>query len=65
MDTVINSIMLKDKSQMNRMAGYIETTTTENFKCVYNGSLHFFKRNMVVQHIDFYTDDVRCMHFFY
>jgi hypothetical protein len=63
MDTVVNMIMLKDKSQMNKLADYVEATTTENFKCGYDGSLHFFKRDMVIQDIDFRMNDVQCMHF--
>jgi hypothetical protein len=63
MDTVVNVIMLKDKSQMNKLADYVETTATENFKCGYDGSLHFFKRDMVVQDIDFRMNDVQCMYF--
>jgi hypothetical protein len=63
MDTVVNMVMLKDKSQMNKLADYVEATTTENFKCGYDGSLHFFKRDMVIQDIDFRMNDVQCMYF--
>lgn len=63
MDTVVNMVMLKDKVQINKLADYIETPATANFKCGYDGSLHFFKRDMVVQDIDFRMNDVQCMYF--
>jgi hypothetical protein len=63
MDTVINMIMLKDKNEMNKLADYIEAGTTQNYKCGYDGSLHFFKRDVVIQDIDFRMNDVQCMHF--
>jgi hypothetical protein len=63
MDTVVNMIMLKDKNEINKLADYIEIGTTQNYKCGYDGSLHFFKRDMVIQDIDFRINDVQCMHF--
>jgi hypothetical protein len=39
-DTVTNMVMLKDKNQISKLAGYIETTTTEDYKCGYDGSIH-------------------------
>jgi hypothetical protein len=63
MDTVVNMVMLKDKNEIIKLADYVETGTTENYKCGYDGSLHFFKRDMVIQDIDFRMNDVQCMHF--
>jgi hypothetical protein len=63
MDTVVNMIMLKDKNEINKLADYVETGTTENYKCGYDGSLHFFKRDMVIQDINFRMNDVQCMYF--
>lgn len=62
-DTVTNMVMLKDKSQINKLAGYVEATKTEQYKCGYDGSIHIFKRDVVLQDINFSVNDVQCMHF--
>jgi hypothetical protein len=62
-DTVINMVMLKDKNQISKLAAYIETTTTEDYKCCYDGSIHIFNKDAVVQNIYFSLNDVQCMHF--
>jgi hypothetical protein len=62
-DTVTNMVMLKEKNQISKLADYIEAATTENYKCGYDGSIHIFKKDTVVQNIDFSLNDVQCMHF--
>ncbi len=62
-DTVINMIMLKDKSQISKLADYVEAGNTDNSKCGYNGSIHIFKRDAVIQDIDFSFYNVQCIHF--
>jgi hypothetical protein len=62
-DTVENMIMLKDKSKITQLADYAEATIVDNLKCGYDGSLHLFKRDMVIQDINFRMNDVQCMHF--
>lgn len=62
-DTVTNMVMLKEKNQIGKLADYIEAATTENYKCGYDGSIHIFKKDAVVQNIDFSLNDVQCMHF--
>jgi hypothetical protein len=56
-------VMLKNKNQISKLANYIEAATTENYKCGYDGSIHIFKKDEVVQNIDFRLNDVQCMHF--
>jgi hypothetical protein len=63
MDTVVNMVMLKDKNKITQLAAYAETATLEHLKCGYDGSLHLFKRDMVIQDIDFRMNDVQCMYF--
>jgi hypothetical protein len=63
MDTVTNVILLKDKNQINQLADFVESSTTNNGNCGYDGSLHFFKNNMVLQDVDFRMNDVQCMTF--
>ncbi|MBP6024776.1 MAG: hypothetical protein KA762_14405 [Ferruginibacter sp.] len=62
-DTVVNMAMLKDKSQINKLAGYVEAAKAEQYKCGYDGSIHIFKRDVVLQDINFSFNDVQCMHF--
>jgi hypothetical protein len=63
MDTVTNMVMLKDKNKINQIANFIESSSATDNKCGYDGSLHFFKKNMVLQDVDFRMNDVQCMHF--
>ncbi len=62
-DTVTNMVMLRDKSQINKLANYIEAAKTEQYKCGYDGSIHIFKRDVVLQDINFTLNDVQCMRF--
>lgn len=63
MDSVIKVVIIKDKKQVQHLAGYIEASRTGDFKCGYDGSLHFFKRDMVLKDVDFRMNDVQCMYF--
>jgi len=63
MDTVVHVAILRNKKEIEDLAAFIESGTTENFKCGYDGSLHFFKNNAVVKDIDFRMNDAGCMHF--
>ena len=62
-DTVVNMVMLKDKSQITKLADYVEAGKAEQYKCGYDGSIHIFKRDVVLQDINFTVNDVQCMHF--
>jgi hypothetical protein len=62
-DTVVNMIMLKDKSQIAALAGYAEGGKAATNKCGYDGSIHIFKRDMVLQDINFSTHDEQCRRF--
>ena len=45
------------------LAGFAGSSSKENFKCGYDGSLHFFKMNRIIQHVNFRMNDVQYMHF--
>ena len=62
-DTVTNMVMLRDKNLISKLADYIEAVKTEQYKCGYDGSIHIFKRHVVLQYINFTVNDVQCMHF--
>jgi hypothetical protein len=62
-DSVTNMIMLKDKTQIGKLAGFVEGGKTATSKCGYDGSLHVFKGDLVLQDIDFSFNNAQCMHF--
>ncbi len=64
MDTVIAVKIVSDKKILEQLTHLIAASSTEaNAKCGYDGSLHFFKKDMVVQDINFRMNDVSCMYF--
>jgi hypothetical protein len=64
MDTVIAVKIIRDKQQITKLATLIsDEKTPRDFKCGYDGSLHFFKLNKVIQDVDFRMDDNNCMYF--
>jgi len=63
MDTVVHVAILRNKKEIETLADFIESGATENFKCGYDGSLHFFKNNAVTRDIDFRMNEADCMHF--
>lgn len=64
MDTVIVVKIVQDKKTIGQLSDLISASSAEaNIKCGYDGSLHFFKNNMVVQDIDFRMNDMNCMFF--
>lgn len=63
MDTVVAVKIIRDKQQIEQLGGFIAAAASENFKCGYDGSLHYFKKGMVLQDVDFRMNDAQCMHF--
>jgi hypothetical protein len=63
MDTVVAVKLVKDRQQMTQLTKFIGGASTEQYKCGYDGSLHYFKRGAVLQDVRFRMDDVQCMHF--
>jgi len=68
MDTVVQVRMVKDKRIMTELSSFItEHMANEKNNCGYDGSLHFFKNNMVMQDIYFRmnNNDDGCNQFTY
>ena len=63
MDTVVAVKIIADKNTIHNLAKMAGASVTENFKCGYDGSLHFFKSNQVIQDIDFRMNDAACAHY--
>lgn len=62
-DSVVKMIMIRDTVGVKAMADFIESSRTDNMKCGYDGSIHFFKKDMVLKDIDFRMNETGCMHF--
>lgn len=66
MDSVTAVKIIRDKQRIEQLANYIsEKSTEKNAVCGFDGSIHFFQFNQVVQDIDFRMNDNSCMYFFY
>ena len=64
MDTVIAVKIVRDKKQIDQLSSLISAASAKpNLKCGYDGSLHFFKKNLVVQDIDFRMNEPACSYF--
>lgn len=63
MDTVVAVKVLRDKERITQLTQLIGNQPADPYKCGYDGSLHYFKRGVVLQDVDFRMNDVQCMHF--
>ncbi|MDO9376523.1 MAG: hypothetical protein Q7T76_19010 [Ferruginibacter sp.] len=63
MDTVIGVKIIRDRQQVTDLATFISDHKVKpDFDCGYDGSLHFFKTDKVIQDIYFRMED-KCMYF--
>lgn len=66
MDTVVAIKIVKDQQQMEQLVNLVSERVDEaDYKCGYDGSLHFFKMNKVIQDIDFRMNEKGCMYFYF
>jgi hypothetical protein len=63
MDTVVQVRIVTNRQSVELLSGFIAAASSQNYKCGYDGSLHYFKKGMVLQDVDFRMNDVQCMHF--
>jgi hypothetical protein len=63
MDSVVKVMILRDSQQVAAIAGFIESEKVHQNKCGYDGSLHFFKKSIVLKDVDFRMDEAGCMQF--
>lgn len=64
MDTVVAVKIIRDKKTITNLSTVISASTAKpDLKCGLDGSLHFFKNNIVVQDIDFRMNDADCRYF--
>jgi hypothetical protein len=66
MDTVIAVKLVRDKNTINQLVNYVSAASGDKTnKCGFDGSLHFFKMNSVIQDIDFRMTEGDCNQFTY
>ena len=64
MDTVVAVVIIRDAKKIEQLAGLIGAHLRESkHRCGYDGSLHFFKNDQVIQDIDFGLGSPDCMYF--
>lgn len=64
MDSVVKVKIIKDKKTLDELTALISASSAKpGATCGYDGSLHFFKKNVVVQDVDFRMNNSACMFF--
>jgi hypothetical protein len=64
MDTVTAVKIIRDVQKVQQLAAFISADVRDaDMRCGYDGSLHFFKNNVVLQDVDFRMNDAGCMQF--
>ncbi len=64
MDTVVAIKIIRDQQIIAKLAGFVSAQQAEmNYVCGFDGSLHFFKMNKVVQDINFGMNAAGCSYF--
>ena len=61
MDTVVEVKIIRDKNTLEQLTSLITASSTAmKNNCGYDGSIHYFKMNRVIQDIDFRMNDDGC-----
>lgn len=64
MDTVVAVKIIRDKASIEKLTALITATSAEvKNNCGYDGSVHYFKNNIVIQDIDFRMNKDNCNQF--
>ena len=64
MDTVVAVKIIRDKQTLDQLTNLLtESASTYKTNCGVDGSIHFFKKNRVIQDIDFGMNKAGCRQF--
>ena len=64
MDTVVTVKIIKDKKIISQLTDFVSQKNSKiNYSCGFDGSLHFFKMNKVIQDINFGMNKSGCSYF--
>ncbi len=65
-DSVTRVKIIRDKNTMEQLADFTSASLTDiKENCGYDGTIHFYKNDNVVQDIRFRMNDEKCMQFTY
>lgn len=62
-DSVVAVKIVRNLTQMGQLSNFIAASPAAEQSCGVDGSIHYFKRGVVLQDVDFRMNDVQCMHF--
>lgn len=62
-DSVVKMVMIKNKNQVIELSNFIDDDIVHTGKCGFDGTIHFFMKDMVLKDIGFRYNDPSCMHF--
>jgi hypothetical protein len=60
---VTKTVETAEAVAIRKVAGFIDASASENFKCGYDGKMFFFNKGKQVQEVDFKMKDAACRHF--
>jgi hypothetical protein len=55
-------VVISDKNEIERIMKFVSSEDTPEYKCGYNGSISFFKENVLLLEMEF-NIEVQCNHF--
>ena len=66
MDTVVAVKIIKDPKIINQLADFVaQKNKNLDYSCGFDGSLHFFKMNKVIQDVNFGINAAGCQYFYF
>jgi uncharacterized GH25 family protein len=66
MDTVVAVKIIKDPKIINQLADFVAQKNKDlDYSCGFDGSLHFFKMNKVIQDVNFGINAAGCQYFYF
>lgn len=64
MDSVVAVKIIKDQKIINELTDFVSQNNRKiNYSCGFDGSLHFFKMNKVIQDVNFGMNESGCSYF--
>ena len=60
---VTKTVQTTESNAIRRMIDFIDTKSSENFKCGYDGKMFFYNKGQQIQEVDFKMKDESCNHF--
>jgi hypothetical protein len=62
-DSVIKSVSTNDAKAIEKLSRFVDSKSSEEFKCGYNGHLLFYSKGKLLSNVSFNYADEGCYHF--